>query len=103
MAGGELGGAAFWLAVEICVPRGSGRDGWFCLVAAGDLAYLAAPAQSGLHENGRRTWGHSMLVDPWGRVLAQRDEGAGVVLADFDLVRLETARRQLPALEHRVL
>jgi deaminated glutathione amidase len=60
-----------------------------------------APAQGGKHENGRRTWGHSMVVDPWGEVLDVRPEGEGVVLAELDPERLAAVRRQLPALEHR--
>jgi nitrilase len=60
-------------------------------------------AQGGTHENGRRTWGHSMIVDPWGEVLAQRPEGEGVVLAEVDLARLAAVRQQLPALAHRRL
>jgi deaminated glutathione amidase len=68
-----------------------------------NMAYVVAPAQGGVHENRRRTWGHSMVVDPWGAVLAQRDEGAGVVLADLDPEHLARVRLQLPALEHRVL
>jgi nitrilase len=84
----------------------TGQAHWELLLrarAVENLAYVAAPAQGGLHENGRRTWGHSMLVDPWGQVLAQRGEGSGVVLADFDWARLLECRQQLPALEHRVL
>ncbi|MGH8821346.1 MAG: carbon-nitrogen hydrolase family protein [Rhodoferax sp.] len=94
------------LLVPSAFTHTTGQAHWEVLLRARaieNLAYLAAPAQGGLHENGRRTWGHSMLVDPWGTVLAQRDEGAGVVLAEFDAARLESARRQLPALEHRVL
>jgi len=68
-----------------------------------NLAYVLAPAQGGVHENGRRTWGHSMLVDPWGSVLAQQDEGAGVVSGEADPARLREVRQQLPALSHRVL
>ena len=65
---------------------------------------MIAPAQGGVHENGRRTWGHSMIVDPWGVVLAVRDaDGEGVVFADIDAARLASVRRQLPALEHRVI
>jgi predicted amidohydrolase len=84
----------------------TGQAHWETLLrarAVENLAYVAAPAQGGTHENGRRTWGHSMVVDPWGVVLAQRESGAGVALADFDAQRLEQVRRQLPALEHRVL
>ena len=85
----------------------TGEAHWELLLrarAVENLAYVAAPAQGGRHENGRRTWGHSMVVDPWGLVLAQREEeGEGVVLAEITQQRLQQVRRQLPALEHRVL
>jgi nitrilase len=84
----------------------TGEAHWELLLrarAVENLAYVIAPAQGGTHENGRRTWGHSMVVDPWGEVLAQRETGAGVVLADLDASRLAQVREQLPALEHRVL
>jgi predicted amidohydrolase len=72
--------------------------------AVENLAFVAAPAQGGRHENGRRTWGHSMLVDPWGTVLAQRvEDGEGVVVAELDAGRIAQVREQLPALAHRVL
>jgi len=85
----------------------TGQAHWELLLrarAVENLAYVAAPAQGGRHENGRRTWGHSMVVDPWGVVLGVReDEGAGVVLADLSIDRLTQVRTQLPALAHRVL
>lgn len=84
----------------------TGQAHWELLLrarAVENLAYVIAPAQGGVHENRRRTWGHSMVVDPWGAVLAQRDEGPGVVLADLDPAHLAQLRVQLPALEHRVL
>ncbi len=68
-----------------------------------NLCFLMAPAQGGRHRNGRRTWGHSMIVDPWGAVLGTLDEGEGVVLAELNMAQLEKCRAQLPALEHRVL
>lgn len=71
--------------------------------AVENLAYLLAPAQGGLHANGRRTWGHSMVIDPWGQVLACLDEGEGLALADLDPERLAQCRSQLPALQHRRL
>jgi nitrilase len=85
----------------------TGEAHWELLLrarAVENLAYVCAPAQGGRHENGRRTWGHSMVVDPWGAVLAEkREDGAGVVLADLDAGRLAQVRTQLPALDHRVL
>ncbi len=84
----------------------TGQAHWELLLrarAVENLACVVAPAQGGLHDNGRRTWGHSMVVEPWGGVLASRDEGAGVVLAELDAARLAQVRMQLPALQHRVL
>jgi predicted amidohydrolase len=84
----------------------TGHAHWELLLRARaieNLAYVVAPAQGGTHENGRRTWGHSMVVDPWGLVVAQRPEGAGIVVADLDAARQADLREQLPALEHRVL
>jgi nitrilase len=84
----------------------TGQAHWELLLRARaieNLAYVVAPAQGGTHENGRRTWGHSMVVDPWGLVMAQRPEGAGLVVAELDAERQARLRVQLPALEHRVL
>ena len=95
------------LLVPSAFTHTTGQAHWELLLrarAVENLAYVAAPAQGGKHENGRRTWGHSMVVDPWGAVLAQREEeGEGVVLADIDIARIAQVRRQLPALDHRVL
>jgi deaminated glutathione amidase len=63
--------------------------------------YVVASAQGGLHENGRRTFGRSMVIDPWGEVLAVQSEGEGVVLAEVDTARIASVRMQLPALQHR--
>jgi nitrilase len=84
----------------------TGQAHWELLLRARaieNLSYVLAPAQGGTHENGRRTWGHSIAVDPWGEVLAQRAEGPGVVPATLEAERLAEVRRQLPALEHRRL
>jgi nitrilase len=84
----------------------TGRAHWELLLrarAVENQCYVVAAAQGGQHENGRRTWGHTMVVDPWGEVLAQRAEGEGVVVADVDGKRLAGVRQQLPALEHRRL
>jgi deaminated glutathione amidase len=92
----------------LCVPSSftytTGQAHWELLLrarAVENQAYVIAPAQGGTHENGRRTWGHSMVIDPWGEVLAVRDEGEGVVMAQIDRARIDGVRRQLPALTHR--
>jgi len=92
----------------VCVPSAftytTGRAHWELLLrarAVENQCYVVAPAQGGDHENGRRTWGHTMVVDPWGEVLAQREAGPGVVLAQVDVDRIASVRRQLPALVHR--
>lgn len=84
----------------------TGRAHWELLLrarAVENLCHVLAPAQGGLHENGRRTYGHSMVVGPWGEVLAVQPEGPGIVLADLDRARQDEVRRQLPALTHRVM
>ena len=84
----------------------TGQAHWEVLLRARaieNLAYVVAPAQGGVHENGRHTWGQSLVADPWGQVLAQQAQGPGVVLADLDPERLRSVRQQLPALTHRVL
>ena len=85
----------------------TGRAHWELLLrarAVENLSYVLAPAQGGLHENTRRTWGHSLLIDPWGDILAQHEpEGSAVVLGTLCSERLAQVRTQLPALTHRVL
>lgn len=84
----------------------TGRAHWEVLLRARaieNLCYVLAPAQGGRHENGRATYGHSMLVDPWGEVVANRPEGPGVVLGDVDPQVIARCRASLPALSHRAL
>ncbi len=84
----------------------TGQAHWEILLrarAVENLAFVLAAAQGGVHENGRQTWGHSMAVDPWGRVLASQAQGEGLVLSEFNAELLTECRQQLPALEHRVL
>ncbi|HTI17394.1 MAG TPA: carbon-nitrogen hydrolase family protein [Trinickia sp.] len=85
----------------------TGRAHWEMLLrarAVENQCYVLAAAQGGTHENGRRTWGHSMLIDPWGEIVAQRTaDGSGVVTGDIDRKRIEEVRRSLPAWRHRVL
>ncbi|RYZ13374.1 MAG: carbon-nitrogen hydrolase family protein [Comamonadaceae bacterium] len=99
-------GGAELLLVPSAFTHTTGQAHWEVLLRARaieNLAWLVAPAQGGTHENGRRTWGRSMVVDPWGEVVAQQPEGEGVVLFELDIARLERCRTQLPALSHRVL
>lgn len=82
----------------------TGAAHWHLLLRARAIenqCYVLAAAQGGLHPNGRRTYGHSVLIDPWGIVLTERDEGAGVIVGDIDPERIAQVRRELPALEHR--
>jgi len=98
--------AADLLLVPSAFTYTTGQAHWEVLLRARaieNLAYIAAPAQGGKHENGRRTWGHTLVADPWGVVVNQREEGAGVVLAELDAGRMAQVRAQLPALGHRVL
>ena len=84
----------------------TGQAHWEILLrarAVENLAYVLAAAQGGTHENGRRTWGQSMVVGPWGEVLAQQAEGPGVVMGEVSKDRLREVRERLPALSHRML
>ena len=87
---------AMFVPSAFTVPTGAAH--WETLLRARAIenkAYVVAPAQGGTHASGRRTWGHSMIVDPWGEILAQREEGEGLVLADIDLERIQDVRRRL--------
>ena len=78
------------------VPTGAAH--WETLLRARAIenkAYVVAPAQGGTHAGGRRTWGHTMIVDPWGEILASRPDGAAVVLAEIDTDRIAEVRRKL--------
>lgn len=84
----------------------TGQAHWEILLRARAIenqCYVLAAAQGGVHENGRRTWGHSMLIDPWGTVLSELAEGEGVVVGELDPVKLNEVRMSLPALQHRKL
>jgi nitrilase len=97
---------AHLLLVPSAFTHTTGQAHWEILLRARaieNLAFVAASAQGGLHDNGRRTWGHSMVVGPWGEVLCEHAQGEAVVLAQLDMARLVQRRAQLPALTHRVL
>jgi predicted amidohydrolase len=84
----------------------TGEAHWEVLLRARaieNLSFVAAAAQGGTHPSGRRTWGQSLLIDPWGRVLAQQAQGAGVVMSEMNPALVQQCRSQLPALQHRVM
>ena len=93
------------LLVPSAFTHTTGQAHWELLLrarAVENLCYVAAAAQGGEHPSGRRTWGQSKVVDPWGQVLAQQAQLPGVVCATLDAAALRLRRQQLPALEHRV-
>ncbi len=82
----------------------TGKAHWNTLVRARaieNLCYVLAAGQGGYHVNGRETYGHSMIVDPWGQVMNELANGSGLVCADIDMERLKNIRRTFPVLEHR--
>jgi len=94
------------IAVPAAFTYTTGLAHWSLLLrarAVENQAFVLAPAQCGQHGNGWRTYGHSMIVDPWGVVLAELDQQPGVALATLDAERLRATRVRLPALAHRRL
>lgn len=94
-------------ATMICVPAAftqvTGQAHWHALLIARAIetgAFILAPAQTGRHEDGRSTYGHSLVVAPWGEVLADAGDKAGGILVKLDLSAVEEARRRVPALTH---
>lgn len=84
----------------------TGEAHWEVLLRARAIenqCYVLAPAQGGRHPSGRRTFGDTMLIDPWGEIVARRREGPGVVAGDIDLQHIARIRQSLPALAHRTL
>jgi len=96
------GGARF-LTVPSAFTRTTGQAHWHVLLRARAIengCFVFAPAQCGVHAEGRRTFGHSLIVDPWGTVLADGGEDMGVVTADIDPAMESEARRKIPSLTH---
>jgi predicted amidohydrolase len=94
---------ADFIAVPAAFTRTTGEAHWHVLVRARAIetgCYVFAPAQCGTHAEGRQTYGHSLIVDPWGRVLADGGEMPGFVLAEIDPARVAEVRRMIPALAH---
>ena len=95
-------GAAF-LSIPAAFTRTTGVAHWHVLVRARAIetgCYVLAPAQCGTHAEGRRTFGHSLIVDPWGSIIAEADDDIGIITAQLDPGAVTAARRRIPALEH---
>ncbi len=92
------------LAIPAAFTVPTGRAHWHVLMRARAIeagAFVVAAAQSGLHEDGRETYGHSLVVGPWGEVLLDMEEGQGIGFAEIDLAEVEAVRARLPAIRHR--
>lgn len=99
-------GAVNLIVVPSAFTYTTGKAHWEILLRARAIenqCYVLAAAQGGKHENGRRTWGHSVLIDPWGNVVDQLPEGPGLVCGAVDPDRIEQVRTSLPALTHRTM
>ena len=97
---------AQWFSMPSAFTVPTGRAHWETLLRARaieNLAYVVAPAQWGRHASGRETYGDSLIVDYWGAVLGRLESGVGVVIAELDLAAQAEARRNFPALTHRLL
>jgi predicted amidohydrolase len=95
-------GATF-LAIPSAFTRQTGEAHWHVLMRARAIengSFVFAAAQGGEHENGRSTFGHSLVVDPWGRILAEGGTEPGVVFADIDPAEVSAARARIPSLQH---
>jgi predicted amidohydrolase len=94
------------IVVPAAFTHTTGQAHWEVLLRARAIenqCYVLASAQGGLHPNGRRTYGHSLLADPWGEVKAVLPEGEGVIVGEIDLDRIAEVRASLPALKHRTM
>ncbi len=88
------------ISVPAAFTRNTGQAHWHVLLRARAIetgAFVVAPAMWGDHPGGRQTYGHSLIIDPWGRVLADAGEGVGIAVADIDLDEVAKARAQIPA------
>jgi len=91
-------------AVTAAFTETTGQAHWHVLLRARAIetqCFVVAAAQTGAHGPSRRTYGHSLIIDPWGRVVSELDAGEGFVIADIELERVRSVRRQMPVFEHR--
>ncbi len=91
------------LTVPSAFTETTGKAHWHVLLRARAIengAFVIAPAQGGLHANGRRTYGHSLIVAPWGEILAEGGVDPGIIIADIDMAQVADARARVPSLQH---
>lgn len=91
------------ISVPSAFTRPTGMAHWHILLRARAIetgSFIIAPAQVGAHENGRETYGHSLIIDPWGHILAEAGDADDMIFADIDVSLVEKARAQIPALTH---
>jgi deaminated glutathione amidase len=96
-------GEASFIAIPAAFTKTTGEAHWHVLTRARAIetgCYIFAPGQHGVRKSGRATYGHSLIIDPWGRVLADGGEQAGYILAEIDPAKVVEARRMIPALQH---
>lgn len=94
------------LSVPAAFTFDTGKAHWQTLLQARAIesqSYLFAAAQTGVHDNRRKTWGHSMIISPWGEVLNSLEDAPGLLVAEIDLEKLQQQRQTFPVLEHRRL
>jgi len=95
---------AIALAIPAAFTLTTGKDHWHVLLRARAIeqqCYVLAAAQTGHHYGERRSYGHALIADPWGTVIAECGEGEGVAVAPIDPAYVDEVRRALPSLEHR--
>ncbi|MCB1474171.1 MAG: carbon-nitrogen hydrolase family protein [Rhodobiaceae bacterium] len=91
------------LAIPAAFTQVTGEAHWHVLQRARAIetgSFIVSAAQGGHHENGRHTYGHSLIIDPWGRVVAEAGQEPGIIVADIDSAACDEARARIPALQH---
>lgn len=94
------------LSIPSAFTYTTGKDHWKTLLKARAIentSYVFAPAQTGVHGENRKTWGHAMIVDPWGKIIADAGKEPGIACAEIDPRRIAEVRRSIPSLKHRRL
>jgi predicted amidohydrolase len=97
MAGAQI------IAVPAAFTRITGEAHWHILLRARAIetgCFVIAPAQAGKHQDGRETYGHSLIIDPWGEILAEGGTEPGVISATLDLAKVDEVRGKIPSLSH---